>query len=102
MERNPAVIVPGHGPITDVRGVQRVKDYLTYIDQEARRRYDAGLTVREAAMDISLSDFDSWTDAERIAVNVDTLYREYRGDRRPPDTLELFTLMAEIHKSRRR
>ena len=101
IEHRPAVIVPGHGPMTDIRGVERVKDYLSYIDREARKRFDAGMSVREAAFDISLSDFDSWTDAERIAVNLDTLYREYSGDDSIPDTLQIFTLMAEIRKSQR-
>ncbi len=102
IEKRPEVIVPGHGPITDVAGVKRVQDYLRYIDQEARKRFDAGMDVREAAFDISLTDFESWTDAERIAVNVDTLYREYQGDTSAPDTLQIFTLMAEIHRSRRK
>lgn len=96
IDRKPEVIVPGHGPITDVAGVSRVKDYLSYIDTEARARYDAGMSAREAALDISISDFDSWTDAERIAVNVDTLFREYSGDSSAPNTMEIFTLMAEI------
>tara|TARA_R110002126_G_scaffold10841_18_gene49775 strand:- start:22280 stop:23260 length:981 start_codon:yes stop_codon:yes gene_type:complete len=89
-------IVPGHGPITDVHGVRRVQDYLRYIDQEARKRFDAGLCVRDAAHDIRLGDFSSWGDSERIAVNVSTLYREYAGDPSPPDVVQLFGLMAEL------
>ena len=96
IDRKPEVIVPGHGPITDVAGVSRVKDYLSYIDTEARARYDADMSARDAALDISISDFDSWTDAERIAVNVDTLFREYSSDSSAPNTMEIFTLMAEI------
>lgn len=99
--RNPEVIVPGHGPITDVAGVERVKDYLQYIDQEARARFDAGMSIRDAAHDISLADFSAWTDAERIAVNVDTLFREYAGSTEPANTVEIFGLMAEIHKAQR-
>ena len=52
------VIVPGHGPITDRRGVERVQEYLRYIDAEARKRFDAGMAVRDAVMDSSLSDYD--------------------------------------------
>lgn len=92
------VIVPGHGPITDIAGVKRVQEYLAYINIEARRRYDAGLSVREAAHDISLTDYDSWIDAERIAINVDTLFREYSGSKDPVNTLELFGLMAELKR----
>lgn len=101
LSRKPEVIVPGHGPLTDAAGVQRVKEYLSYIDSEARQRYEAGLSAREAALDISITDFDTWTDAERIAVNVDTLYREYAGDTSAPNTLEIFTLMAEIARYQR-
>jgi cyclase len=95
------VIVPGHGPITDKAGVQKVRNYLQYVDQEVRKRYDAGLSVEEAAFDIALGDFDSWLDAERIAVNVDTLYREYSGSKQEPDIVELFVLMAKVDKARR-
>ncbi len=95
-------IVPGHGPITDKNGVRRVLAYLTFIDREARKRYEAGLSVRDAAHDIALGDFDSWIDAERIAVNVATLYREYSGQPEPAEAPVLFALMAEIAHSRRK
>lgn len=95
------VIVPGHGPITDKAGVQRVADYLAYVDQEARKRFEAGLPVREAALDIALGDYAAWGDAERIAVNVDSLYREYRGDGVVTPVIELFGLMAELRDARR-
>ncbi len=95
------VIVPGHGPITDKAGVRRVADYLAYIDREARKRFDAGLPVRDAALDIALGEFSGWGDAERIAVNVDSLYREYRGDGKVTPVIELFALMAEVRDARR-
>lgn len=93
-------IVPGHGPITDKAGVRRVADYLAYIDQEARKRYDAGMGVLEAAKDIALGDYDSWGDAERIAVNVDTLFREYGGETKVTPAIELFALMSAVRDSR--
>ncbi len=96
------IIVPGHGPITDKRGVNAVRDYLGYVHAEARKRYDAGLDAAEAARDIALGDYDSWGDAERIAVNVATAYREFAGDKSAPDTLQLFGLMAEIYFDRKK
>lgn len=95
------VIVPGHGPVTDKAGVRRVADYLAYVDREARKRFDAGLPMRDAALDIALGEFSSWGDAERIAVNVDSLYREYRGDGKVTPVIELFALMAEVRDARR-
>ncbi|WP_353199928.1 MBL fold metallo-hydrolase [Sandarakinorhabdus sp.] len=95
------VIVPGHGPLTDKSGVREVADYLGYIHREARARYDAGLTAADAARDIGLGRYASWKDAERIAVNVDTLYREYSGDQTPPDVVRLFGLMGQLYYDRR-
>lgn len=99
---NCETIVPGHGPVTDRRGVEAVRNYLAYIRDEARKRYDAGLPPRDAAHDIALGDYDSWGDAERIAVNVATLYREFSGDKTPPNPAELFARMGEIWLKRRK
>ncbi len=93
----PRAIVPGHGPITDIAGVRRVQDYLRFVEGEARARFDAGLSVEEAALDISLGGYADWGDAERLAVNVSTLYRDYRGGG-PAAGVELapFRLMATL------
>jgi glyoxylase-like metal-dependent hydrolase (beta-lactamase superfamily II) len=94
-------VVPGHGPITDRRGPEAVKAYLTYIFDETRRRWEAGLDAREAALDITLDDFSSWGDAERIAINVDAIYRELSGSPTRTDPLELFARVAEVAAQRR-
>lgn len=96
------VIVPGHGPVTDKRGVSRVREYLVYVDEEARKRFDAGMSAEEAALDIALGEYDAWGDSERIAVNVERLFAGYRGDLRPPDPIAMFARMAKIHGARRR
>lgn len=95
------VIVPGHGPLTDKAGVREVADYLAYIHGQARVRFDAGLTAQDAARDIGLGRYAAWRDAERIAVNVDTLYREFNNDPTPPDAIRLFGLMGQIYYDRR-
>jgi glyoxylase-like metal-dependent hydrolase (beta-lactamase superfamily II) len=95
------IIVPGHGPMTDAAGVRRVQDYLRYLNGEARLRFDAGMTVEQAALDIALGEYRHWLDPERIVVNVDTLYRGYRGDDSAPDMIRLFGLMAQLRRSQR-
>ena len=100
LEWNPEVIVPGHGPITDRDGVVRMRDYLFFIDQEARKRFDAGLSVEEAAFDIALSDYSSWEGAERIVVNVNSLYQEYKGGDTGMEVTDLFGLMGKMYKDR--
>jgi hypothetical protein len=94
-------IVPGHGPVTDKKGVARVAQYLSYIRDEAKRRYDSGMGALEAARSIALDDFAGWGDAERIAVNTATLYREFGSKDAPADAATLFGWMAQIWKDRK-
>lgn len=89
-------IVPGHGPITDKQGVARLKGYWEYLLDEVHQRYEAGLSPLEAALDIPLDAYANWSDTERIAVNVASIYRELRGEQEHPGTLSLFGLMAEF------
>ena len=98
MDLDVETVVPGHGPITDKRGAAAIKEYLEYVSREARKRFDAGMTAFQAAEDISLSDYSSWGDAERIVVNVATLYREFSGDSDRPDITALFGQMAKLAK----
>ena len=89
-------IVPGHGPITDKSGVRAVREYLVYIEAEARKRHAAGMSVMEAAQDISFEDYSSWGDAERIVVNVDTLYKEFNNDPTPSNIVQMFEMMSKL------
>jgi len=89
-------IVPGHGPVTDKNGVKAVKGYLEFIYAEVRKRYDAGMSEQEALADIDLGEYISWGDWERLAVNINALYKEFSQDTSPPDVLALFTQMAEM------
>lgn len=92
-------VVPGHGPITDRSGLQGLRDYFVYIRDEARKRFDAGMTAEEASWDIRMDGWTHWTDAERIVVNVHVLYREFSGGvlkhREEGEVLRLFALMRK-------
>ena len=87
-------LVPGHGPVTDDAGVREVKRYLTYVRDEARARFEAGMDAEEAADEIDLSAFAGWSDPERIVINVETLYRELDPARPAASRPELFLRMA--------
>ena len=89
-------VVPGHGPVTDNRGVKAVRDYLVYIDAESRKRFEYGMSALEAAKEINLDLFSTWGDGERIAVNVNSLYREYKGEEKREEITLLFQQMAEL------
>jgi cyclase len=92
------VLVPGHGPVTDASGVRDVMRYLEYVRAQARERFDAGMDAEAAADDIDLAAFADWGDRERIAVNVETAYREFDPSREPVFVPELFARMARWAK----
>ncbi len=94
LELDAAVLVPGHGPVTDASGVRDVQRYLRYVRDEAQARFDAGLDDEAAADDIDLSDFRDWGDPERIAVNVATIYRDLDPAAPAANPVELIARMA--------
>jgi cyclase len=96
LEMDVDTIVPGHGPITDKKGVAEVKGYLEYIYMEARKRYEIGMSAQEAARDIDLDRYATWTDGERIAVNIASIFREFKGDQTHPKMVDMFGKMAEL------
>jgi cyclase len=94
IELKAKTIVPGHGPVTDDSGVRDVQRYLTYVRDEAKARFDAGMDDEAAADDIDIADFRDWGDPERIAANVANLYREFNPELPPLSPPELFVRMA--------
>jgi cyclase len=94
VETGARTLVPGHGPVTDAAGVEDVRRYLTYVRDEATTRFEARMDAEAAADDIDLSAFAGWKERERIAVNVETLYRELDPSRPVPSPPELFARMA--------
>ncbi len=101
LELEADVIVPGHGPVTDARGVEDVKRYLAHVWTETVKRHAAGMTAYDAARDIDLGEFAAWRDSERVAVNVESIYRELDPAHEPADVIEVFTRMAEMARGRR-
>ena len=74
------VVVPGHGPITGKQGIQGLRDYIEFVQNESRRRYDAGMDYEEAARDIDLGPYAGWIDRERIVLNVYLCYTEFGAE----------------------
>ena len=91
-------IVPGHGPVTDKAGARAMRDYLASIEAETRKRHAAGMTSWDIAQDIALAEFGAWEDPERIAITVDTIYRELTHDTSARDVPALFGRMAILDK----
>jgi glyoxylase-like metal-dependent hydrolase (beta-lactamase superfamily II) len=87
-------VVPGHGPVVDARAVTDEREYLLWVEREAKGRFDAGTTAIDAAREM-MGEYKHWGEGERLVVNVAAVYRELDPDR-PPSFVDLFAQMAEL------
>lgn len=99
------VVVPGHGPLTDNAGVREVRDYLSYVLNEATERQAQGMDAFDAAKEIcknmmgdTSKSFAGWKEFGRISVNVDTVYRTLDPQHQSPNVVEQFARMAALEK----
>ena len=101
-ELAPEWIVPGHGPICGPEGATDMKAYLTYVRDEARACFDRGLGANEASQKIDLGPYADWESPERIYLNVERAYREFRGEPedQPWDQAKTFDLIYRLAKHR--
>jgi len=97
LDLQPKIVVPGHGPLTDARGIQAIIDYFEYVAEESRKHFDAGRSISEAAA-LMVTRYRQWHDAERIAVNIAIMYSQFQGDASVPKMPALFGLMADFSK----
>ncbi len=99
---DPAIVVPGHGPLCGAEGPREMREYLVYVRGEARRAYDRGWTVVEASKRIDLGPYAGWTEPERIVFQVERAYRELRGVAydAPLDVNAPFAGMYEVARAR--
>jgi cyclase len=91
----PTIVVPGHGPLARPDALGDLKGYFELLTDEARTRYDNGMTALDAARDIDLGPYSGWSEAERVVANVHALYRDF-GDASPSDALTLMGEMAAL------
>ncbi|HEY6879793.1 MAG TPA: MBL fold metallo-hydrolase, partial [Polyangiales bacterium] len=63
LELDVEVIVPGHGPLTDKRGVQRTKEYWRRVQELAHRVHTQQIAL-EHARERLVKEFD-WNESER-------------------------------------
>jgi cyclase len=90
------VIVPGHGPLADKDAVRELRAYFEYLYEQARRCHSENMTPVQAARALSLDRWAQWSESERVAVNIATIYRELDGEAEPANALVAFQQMAEL------
>ncbi len=74
------VLVAGHGPVGTKADLQLFRDYLRLVHDGSRRGFDAGASVTEATAAIDLGEYAEWGEPERLSINVNRCYQEFRGE----------------------
>lgn len=90
----PAVVVPGHGPVSDADGLRSLAGYFTLLASQGRTLHDAGVSVDAAIERLDLGPYAGWVDIERTALNLRQVYRELDGDTSELSPIEAFGAMA--------
>ncbi len=92
----PEIVVPGHGPVVVADDINRVRDYLVWVQAEASARYERGMSPEGAVRDINLGRFAELDERGRIAQNVLAVYYELDPTLERVDTREVFRRIAEL------
>lgn len=94
----PAVVVPGHGPVGDPGDLREMRAYLAYVYEEARTHFDAGRSPLDASRRIELGRWLGWEEPERLVFQVHRAYRQFSGGAwdAPVDVMTVFGDMATL------
>jgi len=73
-------IVPGHGMVCGPEVIEDVAEYLRFLQEVARKGYEAGVSPLDVARETDLGRFGEWLDGERLVGNLHRAYSELRGE----------------------
>lgn len=74
---SPKLVVPGHGPVTDVSGLVGFRNFLETMAEAARAGLERGMTPEEAADLVDPSLYASVFAGERVITLLDGIYADF-------------------------
>lgn len=101
----PEVVLPGHGPTSTLADVGLMRDYWTFVEEQADIRFGEGLSPYDAAREILAGEafqaapWAQWDHPERIAIGINTIYRRLAGGRgklTPPARIRIFDEVGRL------
>lgn len=96
----PDHVVPGHGPVCGIEGLQAARRYLEDVRDASRAGWEQGLSVLDCCATIDLGEYARWDEPWRLAANVHRVYRECEGASwdTPFDSGEVMRDVAELKR----
>jgi cyclase len=76
----PKIVIPAHGPLTDVAGLETVVDYLILARHKVRDMMDRGMALPAIEKTFNMDEYPAWDRTEHLSWTADTIYRELRGE----------------------
>ena len=58
----------------------RLLKYLCLVKRTAKSHFERGASVEDTSRTVRLGEFTDWVDPERVMINVQRLYQEFRGE----------------------
>lgn len=92
----PRIIVPGHGPVTDVTGTRRAQAYLEVIREMGERAIGAGMSPIDALLEFGPAPFDDLLEPERMLSIADLAWAEMAPGYQRRTGLELHLGMEKL------
>lgn len=91
---DPAVVVPGHGPVGGPEALEAGAGYLRLLQEQGGALHAEGVPVDEAVGRLRLGEYAGLIDVERTALNLLQVYRELDGDSGEVPAIEAFARIA--------
>ena len=73
-------LIPGHGPVSGKEVVSATLKYLRLVKRTSRSHFQWGASVEATSRAVLLGEYADWVEPERVMVNVQRLYQEFRGE----------------------
>jgi len=75
----PRVVVPSHGPLSDMRDLQNMIDYVLLARQKVRVMMDKGTLLPEIIRQFHMNEYKDWDRASHFDWMAETIHRELQG-----------------------
>jgi cyclase len=96
LDMDVVTIVPGHGPVSGKAQVSAMREYLVFVEREARKRFDDGLSVDDAIASIDLGRYAQVPEHGRLAQNVLNVYQQLDPSMDRPNRLTVLSRIAAL------
>lgn len=76
----PKVVIPAHGPLSDVHDLSVMIDYLMLARHKVQDMMNRNISLPGIEKSFDMHEFKDWDRTEHLSWTADTIYREMRGE----------------------